>query len=153
MDPGVGIQSVDTLESLISGATAQPRFRAVVLVAIAALALVLAAVGPYGVVAYGVAQRTSEIGIRMALGAASGDVVRLVLREGMWLAALGLALGIGAARMLARFVGGLLFGIEPTDVVSFIAAGAMLLAIAMIASYLPARPASRVDPLVALRTE
>jgi predicted permease len=153
VDPDVGIQFVNTLASMISDATAQPRFRAVVFIAIAALALTLAAVGLYGVVAYAVAQRTGEIGIRMALGAASGDVVRLVLREGMWLAAIGLALGIGAARMLAQFVGSLLFGIQPTDAVSFVAAAALLLAIAMLASYLPARRASRVDPLIALRSE
>jgi len=153
VDPDIGIQFVDTLASMMSTATAQPRFRAVVLVAVAALSLVLAAVGLYGVVAYTVAQRTSEIGIRMALGAATGDVVRLVLREGMGLAAVGLVLGLAAARVLARLVGGLLFGIQPTDAVSFAAAAGVLLAIAMLASYLPARRASRVDPLIALRAE
>jgi putative ABC transport system permease protein len=153
VDPAIAITSVDTLDGLVSDAAAQPRFRTVVLVSMAILAVALAGIGLYGVVAYAVARRTAEIGIRMALGAARGDVMRLVLREGMWLAAGGVVIGMVAARALTRLVAALLYGVQPNDVVSFVAAGSGLFLVAMLASYIPARRASRIDPLVALRAE
>jgi putative ABC transport system permease protein len=151
VDSAIAIQSVDTLDGLVSDAAAQPRFRTVVVVSMAILAVVLAGVGLYGVVAYAVAQRTAEIGIRIALGAAHGDIIRLVLREGMWLAVGGVAIGLTAARALTRLVAALLYGVQTNDVVSFVAAGAGLLLVAMLASYVPARRAIGIDPLVALR--
>jgi ABC-type antimicrobial peptide transport system permease subunit len=153
VDPTIGIHSIDTLDSLVAAATAQPRFRAVTLVFVASLALSLAVIGLYGVVAFTVAQRTAELGIRMALGASGADIIRLVLGEGMWLAAGGVAIGMIAARALTSLVVSLLYGVESTDLVSFAAAGVVLLLVAMVASYVPARRASRIDPLIALRTE
>jgi putative ABC transport system permease protein len=153
VDPAIGIYSIDTLESLVADATAQPRFRAMTLLFVASLAISLAVIGLYGVVACAVAQRTAELGIRMALGASGAHIIRLVLGEGMWLAAGGVAIGIIAARALTSLVVNLLYGVEPTDLVSFAAAGVALLVVAMLASYFPARRASRIDPLIALRTE
>jgi putative ABC transport system permease protein len=153
VDPTIGISRIDTLESLVADATAQPRFRAVTLVFVAALAVSLAVIGLYGVVACAVSQRTAELGIRMALGASGADVIRLVLGEGMWLAAGGVTIGMIVARALTSLVVSLLYGVEPTDLVSFAAAGIVLLLVAMMASYVPARRASRIDPLIALRTE
>ena len=153
VDRSTVMYSVDTLDSLVSTAAAQPRFRTVVLMALAGLALALAAVGLYGVVAYAVLQRTAEIGVRMALGAAAGEVVRLVLREGLILASTGIALGLLVARVLTRVVANLLYGVPPTDLMSFVGAAAVLLLVTIVASYIPARRASRIDPIVALRQE
>ncbi|OLC41356.1 MAG: hypothetical protein AUH43_24800 [Acidobacteria bacterium 13_1_40CM_65_14] len=153
VDPAIAIFLTGTLDGLVAEAAAQPRFRTVLLVTLAALALVVAAVGLYGVVAYSVAQRTAEIAIRMALGAPSSNVVRMVLRQGLQLAAAGILVGLVAAFALARTLRALLYGIAPTDAWSFGAAAACLLAVTLAASYVPARRATRVDPLVALRTD
>jgi putative ABC transport system permease protein len=153
VDRSIVVYSVNTIDGLVSDAAARPRFRTVVLGALAGLALVLAAVGLYGVVAYTVAQRTAEIGIRMALGAASGDVLRLVLREGLALAAGGIAVGLVCARVLTQGVASLLYGVPPTDRLSFIAAPALLLVVTIVASYVPARRALRIDSLHAIRCE
>jgi putative ABC transport system permease protein len=153
VDPAVGISTIDTFDSLVSEAAAQPRFRTITLVAVAVLATLLAAIGLYGVIGYAVSQRTAEFGIRLALGAAHGDVVRLVLREGAWLGAAGVALGVVAARVFARVTAGLVYGVQPTDAASFGGAAAALFLVAMIASYVPARRASHINPLVALRHE
>jgi ABC-type antimicrobial peptide transport system permease subunit len=117
------------------------------------IAIVLAAVGLYGVTAYSVAQRTQEIGIRMALGAGRGAVQRLVLSRGLRLAALGLVAGIGGAVLVARWIGTLLFEVRARDPLTIAAAVAVVAAIALLASYLPARRAAKVDPLIALRGE
>jgi ABC-type antimicrobial peptide transport system permease subunit len=117
------------------------------------LALVLAAVGLYGVVSYAVAQRTHEVGIRMALGAQSRHVVRLVVRQGAVLTLLGLAIGIAGALGAARLITHLLFGVSATDPVTFVGVCVVLAAVAALASYLPARRATRVDPIIALRAE
>jgi ABC-type antimicrobial peptide transport system permease subunit len=117
------------------------------------VALLLAAIGVYGVIAYSVAQRTQEIGIRMALGADAGAVARMVLSGGIRLAAMGIGVGVIGAALLAPLIRSLLFGVRPLDVPTFAAAVAVLLAIAAVASYVPARRAARVDPQTALRSE
>jgi putative ABC transport system permease protein len=118
-----------------------------------ALALILASIGIYGVLAYSVAQRTSEIGLRMALGAQPHQVLRLVLRQGMLLALIGAAVGILVALPVARLASGLLYGVSATDPITYAAITLLLMGVALLACYLPARRATRIDPLVALRVD
>jgi putative ABC transport system permease protein len=141
------------MDQLISTSVAQPRLNLSLLVAFAALALILSAVGVYGVMAYAVTQRTHEIGIRMALGALPADVLRQVIAEGGRLAACGVALGLVAALALTRLMASLLFGVKPTDPVTFTAVAATLVSVALAACYIPACRATRVDPIIALRYE
>ena len=117
------------------------------------IALLLASIGLYGVMAYAVARRTSEIGIRMALGAEHRSILRMVMRETLLLVTIGVAIGVFAALASTRLVSSMLFGLEPTDPVTLVAATGVMLAVAACAGYLPARRASRVDPMVALRYE
>jgi putative ABC transport system permease protein len=147
------VSDLHPLDSVVWSAAAQPRFRTGLLATIAGLAVVIGAIGLYGVIAYSVSQRTREIGIRMALGARSGDVLVMILREGLGLVAAGMTAGLVAAMAATRLLRGLLFGIASTDVTSFALACAVLLAVAAVATYLPARRATAVDPLVALRQE
>ena len=150
--PDVPIR-VETMEMTMAGATAAPRFRTVLLVVFAAVALLLAIAGVYGVMAYTVNQRVPEIGLRVALGASPGDVMRLVLRDGAWLIGLGLVLGAGLSYAGARFISGLLFGVSARDPIVF-AGVSMLVAIAALGACLvPGRRALNVDPLLALRAE
>jgi predicted permease len=136
------------------GITLYPvRLASTVLGAIGVLALLLAAIGLYGVVAYAVSQRTREIGVRMALGARPLDVLRLIVSHGMRLAGVGLAIGLVLALAVTRLVTGLLYGVSPTDPVTLVAIGALLLSVTLLASWIPARRAARVDPMVALRHE
>ncbi len=153
MDRDVFVPKVVPLESLIGGTLAQPRFNMILLGTFAAVAFLLAAIGIYGVIAYSVAQRTREIGIRMALGAQRGDVLRMILRQSMAIIGIGLAIGLFGAFALTRWMGSLLYEVGAHDLsihglVLMVLAGAGL-----IASYIPARRAMAVDPMVALRYE
>jgi putative ABC transport system permease protein len=152
-DPQLLVQRIRPMHDIVSGALSRPRFNLVLLCSFAIVALALSAVGIYGVLAYLVAQRTREIGIRMALGARAADVVRLMLREGMGPVVSGTAVGMGAAVVVTRGIRTLLFGVTPLDSVSFLSAPAVLTAVALLACYVPARRATRVDPIVALREE
>jgi predicted permease len=153
IDKDLPIYNIATMDQLISNSVAQPRLNLSLLVAFAALALVLAAVGVYGVMAYAVTQRTQEFGIRMALGARPADVLKQVCVEGGRLAALGLGLGLLAALALTRLMASLLFGVKPSDPLTLGSAAALLALVALAACYIPARRATRVDPMVALRYE
>jgi putative ABC transport system permease protein len=153
VDAGQPIANVRTLEQFLSEVSAQPRFNTTLLGVFALLALGLATVGVYGVVSYTVAQRTRELGIRVALGAQRRDILRLVLGHGLLLVLAGVGLGVAAAFMLTRFLSSLLFGVAATDPLTFVLTPLLLAAVALAASFIPARRATRVDPLVALRYE
>ena len=142
---------VRPLADVVAGATSRARFVASLTAAFAFVALALGALGLYGVLAWMVAQRRAEIGVRMALGASRGEVVALVLRRGLGLAALGLAAGLAAALALGRFVSSLLFGVQATDAATYAAVAAILAAVALASTWLPAHRASAVDPGLAIR--
>ena len=153
IDPQMVVSNVRTLDDVVSGAVSRPRFNLVLVSVFALLALALSAVGISGVMAYLVTRRTREIGIRMALGARRGDVLRLVLREGLRPVMGGLVVGVAVAVVAARLIRTLVFGIAPVDPASFVLAGTALLVVALVAAWIPARRATAVDPLVALREE
>jgi putative ABC transport system permease protein len=141
------------MDQYVSESVAPARFNTVLLGGFAGLALVLAAVGIFGVISYSVAQRTKELGIRRALGANAASVLGLVMTQAIALTAAGVLVGIGGAFAATRLLQTLLFGVTPTDAVTFIGVSVVLSAVALIASYIPARRATRVDPMVALRYE
>ena len=151
IDKDQPVSDIRSMEEIVSGAVARQRFSTMLLGIFAALALVLAAVGIYGVMSYSVAQRTREIGIRMALGAQRSDVLRMTVEQGLKLVLAGVVIGLGAALVLTRVMASLLFGITATDPTTFICITAVLFAVALLASYVPALRATRVDPMVALR--
>jgi putative ABC transport system permease protein len=153
VEPGLAAASVRPMEQIVSSAVAQPRFQAFLLSSFGALALLLAAVGIYGVMSYGVTQRREEIGIRMALGARSGQVLGLIAGQGIRLVALGLGLGLAGALAATRLLRGQLFEIGTTDPLTFAAIFAVLAGVGLVASYLPALRALKVDPMTALRSE
>ncbi len=147
------IFNVQTMEQIISGSLAERRFMMLLLIIFASTALLLAAVGIYGVMSYAVSRRTHELGVRMALGASRGSVLNLVVRKGMISAAVGMAAGLAAALALTRYLASSLYGVQPSDPATFIAVSMLLAAVALAACYFPARRATRVDPIVALRYE
>jgi ABC-type antimicrobial peptide transport system permease subunit len=151
LDPLLPLSGMRTMDDVIDQALAPPRFTSQLLSFLGLLGLVLAVVGIYGVIAYFVAQRTYEIGIRMALGADTGRVVGMVVRQGVTLAALGIIVGALASMLLTRMLTSLLYGVTARDPITFTIVALILGAVAIVASLLPARRAARVDPLVALR--
>jgi putative ABC transport system permease protein len=153
LDQQQPISNVNTLEHLLSRSVARPRFNMLLLGIFAVTALVLATVGIYGILSYSVSERTHEIGIRMALGAERRDVLKLVVGQGVKLAVVGVAIGLIGALVLTRLMEGLLFGVSATDPLTFVAISLLLTGVAIVAAYLPARRATRVDPMVALRYE
>jgi len=153
IDRGIPVDRIQTMEQLVSGSVAQPRFRTVILAAFSMLALVMASIGIYGVMNYLVIQRTREFAIRVSMGATRAEVLRLVLSRAAALIGAGTCLGLAGSLVLVRVITGLLFGTAPLDPLTFAAAPALLAGVALAASYLPALRATRVDPIVALRYE
>ena len=153
VDPDLPLSAVHTLDYYYRNSMARVSFTLVMLSLAGSMALLLGAIGLYGVIAYSVSQRTHEIGIRMALGGQREDILRLILGQGTKLALIGVAIGIASALGLSRFLSSLLYGVKPTDPATFIATALLLSLVAFAASYIPARHATRVDPLVALRYE
>jgi putative ABC transport system permease protein len=153
LDPSMPLANIQTMESVLSAATSRPRFSALLLALFAGLALLLALVGISGAVAWAVSQRLQEIGLRMALGAQPFDLLKLVVRQGIKPVLIGLALGLAGAFTLTRLMRGLLFGVSATDPVTFVGITTSLLVVALLACWIPARRATKVDPLVALKHE
>ena len=153
MDPNIPIFDVRTMDQRLSESLARRRFAMLALGVFAGLALLLTIIGIYGVISYSVAQRTNELGIRLALGASQFDVFRLVLSAGLKMALVGIASGIVISFAVTRFLSSLLFGVRPTDFFTFGALSLLLIVVSLLACYLPARRATKVDPLVALRYE
>jgi putative ABC transport system permease protein len=147
------VADIRTMQSLLADSVARARFNTLLLTVFAVVALILAAVGIYGVMSYAVTQRTHELGLRMALGAQTSHLLSLIVRQGMVMAAAGVGIGLAAAFALTRILGTLLYGISATDPLTFLAIASLLTAVALLACYLPARRATRVDPMVALRYE
>jgi predicted permease len=153
MDPTLSLSEFSSMEEITARSVATQRFNMLLLGLFAGLGLLLAGVGIYGVVAYSVAQRTNEIGLRIALGAQAGDVVRLILKHGLALALAGVALGAAASFGLTRLMKGFLFGVGATDPLTFVAVALSLILVALVACWIPARRATKVDPMIALRYE
>ena len=153
LDPEQPVADVRTMEQVISKSIARPRFNTLLLAIFAGVALVLASVGLYGVMNYSATQRTHEVGIRMALGATRGDIMRLVVGNGMLLTVIGIAIGVIGSLGLTRLMQTFLFGIGATDALTFIGVSTLLAAVALVANYVPARRATRVNPVIALRYE
>ena len=153
VDRAQPIYDMQTLDQLVAKSLDQRRFTLTLMVLFGVIALVLSAIGIYGVTAFAVTQRTQEIGIRIALGARATDVLKMVVGSGMFLAAIGVVVGLIGAFAMTRLMASLLFGVAPTDLVTFGLVTAGLLLVALLACYLPARRATKVDPLVAMRYE
>ena len=153
IDPTLPISAVRTMESVVESANGGARFQTLLLAAFAASAALLAAIGIYGVMSYAVSRQAREIGVRMALGANPGDVLRRIVRQGMAVAMPGAGAGLVSAFLLTRLMSSLLYGVQPTDPLTYAVVAGLLLAIALAASYVPARRAARLDPVKALRAE
>jgi putative ABC transport system permease protein len=151
IDPDQPISAVRTMDDIVDLDVADRQQQMVLLGVFAALALLLASVGLYGVLSFVVTQRSRELGLRMALGASAGSVLRLVLLRGLWLAAVGIAVGIALAVAVTRALQHLLYGVEATDAMTFSGVVALLAMVAIVASYLPAQRAARLDPIAVLR--
>ena len=153
IDPTQPVYELKTLDQALSDSIAPRRFNLFLLGTFAAVALLMAVIGIYGVMAFWVTQRSHEIGIRMALGARKWDVLAMVVGQGLKMAGIGLGIGMVGALALTRFLASLLYGVKPTDPETFVAVALILTAVAIVASYIPARRATKVDPMVALRYE
>ena len=153
MDDQLPVYRVRPLSAYVGDATAATRFAMTLIAVFAVVALILASVGLYGVISFAVRQRTREIGIRMALGAGKESILRLVLGQGMLVILTGVGLGVLASMWLTRVIASLLFGVSPTDPVTFGAIAGLLVVVALSACYVPARKAARVDPMTTLRLE
>jgi putative ABC transport system permease protein len=153
VDGQLPVSKIRTMEQVLSESTARQNFNMLLLSIFAGLALLLAAIGIYGLMSYTVEQRTQEIGIRMALGAGRGDMLKLIVRQGMLLAGIGVAIGLASAFGLARVLASLLFGVKTTDPATYGAVALVLISVALFATYVPARRATKIDPLIALRYE
>jgi putative ABC transport system permease protein len=153
VDKSAAVSDVRTMERIVDEAVTQPRFNLFLLGLFSGIALLLSAAGIYGVTAYSVTQRTHEFGIRMALGAQVSDVLRMILKQGMLLISAGIAVGLLASFALTRLLRTLLFGVSVTDPLTFVAITLLLTLVALLACYIPARRATKVDSLVALRYE
>ena len=153
VDPDLPVARVMTIDRILAKSIARQNFNMILLGIFGGIALLLASIGIYGVMSYTVQQRTNEIGIRIALGAGTGQLLRLVIGHGLVLAAIGVAIGLAASFGLTRLMASLLYGVKATDVATFAAVAAVLSAVAALACYIPARRATRVDPITALRYE
>ena len=153
VDKDQPVANIDSMQNIVADAVARQRFSMLLLAIFAGLALVLAAVGIYGVMSYTVAQQTREIGIRIALGAKRGDVLKMTVKQAIKLVGLGLAIGLPSAFILTRVMSTLLFGISATDPITFLGISLVVLAVALLASYIPALRATKVDPMIALRAQ
>jgi hypothetical protein len=153
VNPNLPLATIQTLDEIQANSMTQTSFALVMLGIAASVALLIGVVGIYGVIAYAAAQRTREIGVRMALGAQIADVRRMFLRHGLSLTVVGIVIGIGVAVMLTRVMSAFLYGVGPTDPVTYAAVSGALAAVALVATYLPARRAARVDPVLALRAD
>ena len=151
LDPALPVSTVRTMDEWLANSAAQPRLNAVLLVVFAVTAILIAAIGIYGVLAYSVNQRTREIGVRMALGAPRAQVLRMVVREGMIVGAVGVVSGVVAALVVSRVLSSLVYGVEVRDPATYAGVAVILAVVALVACVVPARKASRVDPIVALR--
>jgi putative ABC transport system permease protein len=147
------VSDVKAMSEITQKATARERFNLALLTSMAGLALLLAAIGIYGVISYSVVQRSHEMGIRLALGASKADLLRLVVGHGVLVAGTGVVIGVATALGLARVMASLLFGVKPHDPVTFTFVALLLIGVAAVASYIPARRAGKVDPVIALRCE
>jgi ABC-type antimicrobial peptide transport system permease subunit len=153
LDPSLALANVRGMDRVADASIATPRFSFLLVGLFAGLAIVLAAIGTYGVISYSVSQRIPEFGLRLALGAPPGDVLRLVLAQAARLAITGAVVGVIVALGMARVLGSLMYNVSPTDPLTFTAVGLGVIAIALVACYLPARRATKASPMVALRTE
>ena len=151
--PNLPLAEVNTLDYYYARSMARTSFTLVMLAVAGGMALLLGVVGLYGVIAYSVSQRTREIGIRMALGAGKSDVLKMVISQGIKLVLIGVAVGLAGALGLTRFLSGLLYGVKPGDPLTLVAVSALLMAVAFLASYIPARQAAKVDPMAALKQD
>ncbi len=149
----IPVENLISMERLIGDSLAPQHVSAIMVTLFAVVALLLASIGLYGVLAYSVSQRTHEIGLRMALGAERRDVLKLIVGQGFTLTLFGVGIGIVGAVAVTRLLAGLLYGVKPTDLLTFAAVSLLLTAVALLASYIPARRATKVDPMVALRYE